>query len=62
MRSGHKNNNKFTDRTAAETEKRVVISEDCQMKMIDIVSQFQSKSRREMKDSTIRNNIIRKID
>lgn len=53
---------KFTDRTAPESENRIVVSQDCMDRMQVTVDQLVLKKRRELRDNKIRENIIKKID
>ena len=53
---------RFTDRTAADNEKRYVISEACQAKMAILVSEMMKKPRKETSDWTLKENLIKKID
>jgi hypothetical protein len=53
---------KFTDRTAPENEKRIIVSEDCQNRIQSFVETLANKKRREAQDWKIRENIMRKID
>ena len=53
---------RFTDRTAPDYEKRFVVSEYCQHKMLDLVDKMMEKNRRETQDWKLRENVIRKID
>ena len=45
---------RFTDRTAPEYEKRFVVSENCQEKMLNLVEKMLSKNRKEAQDWKLR--------
>ena len=53
---------KFTDRTAAGDEKRLIPSEGCKQKMLILIDKLLDKPRREGQDWKLRENILKKID
>lgn len=53
---------RFTDRTALpDTDKRVLISEECRMRMGAVVADAAGRKRKEATDNKVRVNIIKKV-
>jgi hypothetical protein len=53
---------RFTERTAPEYERRMVVGDDCMQRMLEEVEKLVGKKRREAQDNKLRENIFRKID